>query len=142
MMQPFLTEEGVKRFNDLIFMEWKDWNEYHKKYDIRFNPDNYAKRMAMWNLCENLGRLYREGLIDLETLHGGCSWFPSLMWAKFKPVITMERGNDFSLYAYENWEYLVEKLKEYHKEKYGEDYEARIEVLPKEVGDDYKKSKS
>jgi hypothetical protein len=38
--------------------------------------------------------------------------------------------------------YMVEKLKEYHKEKYGEDYGARIEVLPKEVEDDYKKSKS
>ena len=44
MMQPFNTEEGVKRFTDLLFMEWKDWDDYHKKYDVRFNPDNYAKR--------------------------------------------------------------------------------------------------
>ena len=43
MMQPFNTEEGVKRFTDLLFMEWKDWDDYHKKYDVRFNPDNYAK---------------------------------------------------------------------------------------------------
>lgn len=73
MMQPFMSEEGCRRFIDLVTMEWSDLEDYKRKYDSRTNPANFAKRYSMWNLCENFGRLYREGLIDLETLYGGSS---------------------------------------------------------------------
>ena len=87
MMQPFMTVEGLRQFNNLISMDWKDLDDFSKKYDGRVNPQNYAERLSMWNLCENLGLLYREVMIDLKTLYGGSSFIVQITWLKFKSVI-------------------------------------------------------
>jgi len=88
----------------------------------------------MWNLCENFGRLYREGLIDLETLYGGSNGIIQWMWVKFKPIIEMYRKSDFSSHAYENFEYVAGRLDEFHKRKYGENYsdDERLERVLRE----------
>jgi len=126
MMQPFMTEQGSRQYVDLMSMEWSDLDDYKKKYDSRTNPENFAKRIAMWNLCENLGKLYREGMIDLDTLYGGTNTI-HWVWVKFKPIIEMYRGTDYSKHAFTNFQYVAEKLEEYHRKKYGEDMETRME---------------
>ena len=126
MMQPFMTEQGTRQYVDLMSMEWSDLEDYKKKYDSRTNPENFAKRIAMWNLCENLGKLYREGMIDLDTLYGGTNTI-HWVWVKFKPIIEMYRGTDYSEHAFANFQYVAEKLEEYHRKKYGEDMETRME---------------
>lgn|GEM_PF-3213385 len=122
MMMPFMSEEGNRLFIDLVNMQWDDLDDFKRRYDSRTNPENYAKRGAMWNLCENFGRLYREGLIDLETLDLGSNGIIQYMWVKFKPVIEMYRRSDYGSHAYENFEYVAGQLEEFHKRKYGESY--------------------
>ncbi len=126
VMQPFVTEEGVKLLIDLINQEWSDLDDFMRRYDSRVNPENYAKRISMWNLCENCGRLYREGLLDIETLHGGSAYFIQLLWVKFKPIIEMYRKSDFTKGHYSNFEYVAEKLNEFQLKKSGEDYNAKL----------------
>ena len=130
LMHPFcMTEEGMRLFIDLTAMNWKDIEDFKAKYDSRVNPENYSKRFAFWNMCENFGRLYREGLIDLETLYGGSNFLIQISWTKFKPVIEAYRGGDFSVNHLENWEYLAGKLNEFHLKKTGEDYNAKMESI-------------
>ena len=141
MMQPFMTQEGSRQFIDLVNMDWKDLDDFMRRYDSRINPENFSKRMSMWNICENMGRLYREGLIDLETLYGGSNGAIQWMWVKFKPVIEMYRKTEFSRHAYEDFEYVVGKLDEFHKKKYGEDYDGgRLERVLREHEDAQKTS--
>ena len=116
LMQRFMTIEGMKHFYELYSMEWSSLDDYRSKYDSRVNPDNFAKRMSMWNLCDSLGQLYREDMIDLKTLRGGAGNVIQYMWIKFKPVIEMYRGTDFSPVVYQNFEYVAEKLIELERQ--------------------------
>ena len=120
LLEPFMTLEGVNIYMDLVNMEWKDLEDYKSKYDSRVNPKNYVQRVAMWNRCDNIGKMFREGLIDLETLRGGGNSSILWMWVKFKPIIEMYRGTDYPKHVYENWEYVADKLNEIEVSKYGE----------------------
>jgi hypothetical protein len=110
LMQPFMTVEGNREFGDLLTMEWSDLDDYNSKYDSRVSLENWAKRVSVWKRCDSLGLLYRKGLLDLETIGSGSLTLISDLWYKFKPVIEMYRKTDFHRSAFENWEYLAEKL--------------------------------
>ena len=116
LMQPFMTVEGNDIFMDLLSMVWSDLDDYKRKFDSRVNPENWAKRVAVWKRCDSLGLLYRKGLLDLETIESGSLTLISDLWRKFKPVIEMYRKSDLHRSAYENWEYLAEKLHETYPE--------------------------
>jgi hypothetical protein len=113
VLEPFMTVEGNQLVMDLQTMTWNDLDDYKKKYDHRVNPDNYAKRASMWNRCHTIGSLYREGLLDLKTLYVGSGGIITRIWFKFRPIIEMYRGTDYDEKAYEDWEYLAERLFEY-----------------------------
>jgi len=117
LMQHFMTEEGMRHFIDLMNMQWTDLEDFSRRYDSRVNSENFAKRMSMWNLCENIGGLYRDGLIDLKTLSGSSLAAIEYMWIKFKPVIEMFRGTDFGPRAYENLEYIAGRLSAFRSEQ-------------------------
>ena len=119
VLQPFQTKEGFQTIMDLLSMEWTSIDDFKQKYDHRVNPENSAARMAMWNKCESIGLLYRQGLLDLETLFGGSQGIIATLWAKFKPIIMMYRESDMGPTAYINFEYLATSLTKY-MEKQGE----------------------
>jgi hypothetical protein len=119
LLQPFMTKEGVRDYNQLISMKWTDLEDYKRKYDADVNPENYVLRFSIWNMMDNLGKLYREGLIDLETLHSGSAGAYQWLWLKFKPVIEMYRGTDYGRYYLENFEYAAGRLEEFERSRYG-----------------------
>ena len=117
LMQSFISEEGVKRFIDLVNMQWTDFDDFSRKYDSTVNPENFAKRCSYWNACEVLGYQYREGIIDIGTLNAACTQLITTMWAKFKPVIDEYRKFDYSKNTYENWEHLANEMDKMTLEK-------------------------
>jgi hypothetical protein len=87
IMQSFLSEEGALRWVDLLSMQWKDFDDYVKKYDSSVNRENFAKRAAFWNTCDMLGYQYRAGILDIQTIYNvGGIWIRNA-WRKFKPII-------------------------------------------------------
>ena len=125
VLQPFMTEEGQTKIRELIAMEWSSLDDFKSKYDHLVNPENAAKRLALWNRCETIGILYRDGLLDLKILYGGSRGQISMIWFKFKPVIEMYRETDMDARAYEDFEYLAERLLEYTKARGGFSLSAR-----------------
>ena len=125
VLQPFMTEEGQIKIRELIAMEWSSLDDFKSKYDHLVNPENAAKRLALWNRCETIGILYRDGLLDLKILYGGSRGQISMIWFKFKPVIEMYRETDMDARAYEDFEYLAERLLEYTKARGGFSLSAR-----------------
>jgi hypothetical protein len=80
------SEEGHRRYVELMNMEWKDYDDFERKYGSDYNVDNAAKRFCVWGNYNTLGMLVREKLVEPELLYpiiGG------LMnhWTKFKDVI-------------------------------------------------------
>jgi hypothetical protein len=110
LMNSFLSEDGMKRFHDLEIMEWKDFEDFYRKYDSTVNPDNYVKRQAFWNTCDLIGYQYREGLIDLGTVYNAGGIFISYSWLKFRPIIEEYRKTEYAVDDYENYEYVANEL--------------------------------
>jgi hypothetical protein len=110
LMQSLFSEEGNRRFLNLLMMEWKDQDDFMKKYDSRVNGQNFIDRMTYWEACEILGYQYRAGLIDKQTLYGIGRGQITAVWAKFKPVIEEYRKADFLPDMFENFEFLANDL--------------------------------
>ena len=127
VLQPFQTKEGFQTIMELLTMEWSSLDDFNQKYDHRVNPENGATRIAIWNKCESIGLLYRQGLLDLETLFGGSQGAIVTLWVKFKPVIEMFRESDLGPTAYTNFEYLATSLIKYMEKKGEPDPSSRIQ---------------
>lgn len=115
MLQPFMSEEGNMKMMELFTMEWSSFDDFKAKYDHRNNPENSAQRMAIWNRCEAIGYLYREGMVDIKTIFASSGMNIHMLWDKFKPIIEMYRGTDFPDFAYADFEYLAKHLREISK---------------------------
>jgi hypothetical protein len=115
-MQHFMTDEGYLKTMELLGMQWDSIEDFMQKYDSRVNPVNAARRMSLWNTCETIGLLYREGFLDLETIWASSAGIIGTLWRKFGPVIEYYRGTHYTENSYENFEYLAGVLSEYQTE--------------------------
>ncbi len=87
LMQSFLTPEGCRRFAELLNMRWSDLRDYYMKYDSNVNPENFANRYSYWSTMDLIGHLYKEKLVDLETLYSVSGPFVIWTWVKFHSII-------------------------------------------------------
>jgi hypothetical protein len=128
IMQSFLSEEGALRWVDLLSMQWKDFDDYVKKYDSSVNRENFAKRAAFWNTCDMLGYQYRTGILDIQTIYNvGGIWIWNA-WRKFKPIIEEYRKWEWSSDAFENFEYLANVLSKMQGDKDAE-YNRKSDIM-------------
>jgi len=58
LLQSILSEEGQLRYIEVLNMQWTDFDDFVKRYDSSVNPQNYAKRGALWDACDTIGRQY------------------------------------------------------------------------------------
>jgi hypothetical protein len=117
ILQNLNSKESSRRWIDLMNMEWKDFDDFYKKYDSRVNPDNWADRNTWMGMLDLLGYQYRVGLIDLETVYQ-TSWTNVLTtWMKFKPIIDEYKKSDYAKDYYLNFEYLANALARLKKER-------------------------
>jgi hypothetical protein len=111
LIQSFISEEGSKRYMDLMNMEWKDFDDFYKKYDSSVNPENFAKRNAVYNICDILGYQYLSGQLDLGTIWTVCNDAVPTAWRKFGPIIEeYKRRGEYYKHVYEHFEYLAYEL--------------------------------
>ena len=111
LLQNFISEEGSRRWMELMQMEWKDFDDFYKKYDSSVNIDNYAKRNTVFNTMDVLGYQYRKGMIDSGTLWSICNDAIPLTWAKFKPLFDDGRKRGwYTTTAYKDFEYLAYEM--------------------------------
>ena len=90
-MQTLQTYEGMRRWIDLMNMEWKDYDDLEKRYGSDVNPDNFANRSTMFRFYNAMGYLVESGLADVETVHKLNGIGPIWVWAKFEPIIKENR---------------------------------------------------
>jgi hypothetical protein len=93
-----LSEEGQKRYCELLNMEWNDYDDFERKYGSDNNMDSFAKRMWAWYNCNTMGML-REKLVEPDVLFTLNNITPCFIWSKFKDVIVEQRrryaGRDY-----------------------------------------------
>jgi hypothetical protein len=105
-----LSEEGQRRYGELVNMEWTDYDDFERKYGSDYNLDNYAKRMSVWNLYNTLGMLLRERLVEPELLYSINNIDPLFMWSKFKGVIAENRKRYGGMDNFSDFEFLNNEI--------------------------------
>ena len=104
------TKEGMRNYLEFNTMEWRDYDDFERKYGSDTDLDNCANRMTMWYSYDNLGAMLRSGLMDAETLYSSTMFGAYEMWAKFEEVIIEQRRHYNSATEFVNWEYLAKEM--------------------------------
>jgi len=89
--QHLRSEESQRRFIDLIYMEWKDYDDFERKYGSRVNMDYYAKRFSALYEFNGVGYLLKDGLIDMDTAYSLADTLGLELWRKFEPIVREQR---------------------------------------------------
>ena len=110
MLEIFSSFEGFKRILKLYDMKWESFDDYMKKYDSTVNPDNAAMRHEIWDACDVLGHMWREGIIDKNMIYDRARAHITMLWIKFKPIIEEYRKSELPKDTWSNWEYLAKEL--------------------------------
>jgi hypothetical protein len=93
------SEDGMKRFYELMSYEWKDYADYNSKYGSENNLEATAKRTAQWNSYNRMGMLLRKGFVDVGELYD--MGYPGVVyfWEKYKLIVEESRrrytGKDY-----------------------------------------------
>jgi hypothetical protein len=78
LIQRLLTDEFTAKITELMYMEWKDYDDFERNYGSDDNPENFNKRSIVWNTYDSLGILLLKGLADRDVLYNCQEVFTSL----------------------------------------------------------------
>jgi len=110
LTQQLFSKEAFMKYGELLNMEWRDYDDFEKKYGSDFNLENYANRSSTNYTYNSIGFLLREGLVDSEVLYGFLGVSPSFLWYKFEDVIVESRRRYSGKDNYEDLEFLAKEM--------------------------------
>ena len=90
--QDMNSTENLRMYNELIKMEWEDWDDFNRKYGSENNPENWVFRYSMWSRLNGVGLLVKAGLIDVDRVYDLMSWTILWQWEKWEDIISIIRG--------------------------------------------------
>ena len=105
----FKSREFLEAFVDTFEVEFKDYDDFVKKFGRPISKSQVPMSfMMMGNFFEEIGILFRNGLIDASLVS---QLFPiSEMWEKMKPVLEGMRREYHDPRLYEWFEYLCNEM--------------------------------
>lgn len=110
-LQRLLTDEFMNKIVELQYMQWKDYDDFEKKYGSDEHPENFGKRMIVFGVLDSLGMLLKLGLADKEILYGSqLVNTGTFFWYKFKDVLEENRRLYSGADAWSGLEYLAEEM--------------------------------
>ena len=81
------TKEFQRDYIELSALDWRDPDDFRKRYDHRVNHESFAQRWSVWGTYDNLGYLLREGLVDRDIMFNSLGFGSVMIWGRYKPVI-------------------------------------------------------
>ena len=86
-----INVEGYKRFFELLRYEWKDYEDFERKYGSENNVEAASKRFAIWHDYNSTGMMLRKGLVEAEDLYDMGMIGVIFLWEKYRPIIEENR---------------------------------------------------
>jgi hypothetical protein len=111
LMTSFISEEGSRRWIEIMQAEWEDFDDFYRKYDSTVNPDFYAKRDTVCILFDILGYQYMSGYLDIGTLWTISNEAVPETWMKYGPIYEEYKARGgYSKHVFEYFEYLAYEM--------------------------------
>ncbi len=132
--QEMSSPEHYIRDNELLRMEWEDFDDYYRKYGSENNPEAYALRCSMWYRLNGVGLLVKADLLDVDRVYDLIGGTILSQWAKWRDIIIWIR-EEWSIPGYmEGFEFIADEMvKESESRGYSADVpESYGRYVPKE----------
>jgi hypothetical protein len=94
----------------LMEWEWKDFDDFLKKYTLPNNREAMVKMAHYFSSLEGMGILCKKDLIDPELVYDSQYATIIAMWEKFLPIIEELRIKTKAPQMYEDPEYLYNEM--------------------------------
>jgi hypothetical protein len=117
MVTRSMSEQGFKNFFELLRYEWKDFEDFEKKYGSENNVEATAKRFSVWQDYNLIGLMLRKGLVGADDLFDMGVQGVIFLWDKYKSVIEEERRRYMSKNFLRDFEYLAGEMFRIVKER-------------------------
>ena len=117
LMKTLTSKEGIHEYFELLNMEWKDYDDFEKKYGSDFNFESAITRYHIWTTYDILGHQLEKGLVDEETIYDAWGIFTLWTWDKFEPILDENRRRYVGKDAYRGWEYLSGAMRRIKKRR-------------------------
>jgi hypothetical protein len=104
------NREFLEAFVDIFEVEFKDYDDFVKRYGRPMSRNQVPLSfMMMGNFFEQIGVLFRNGLIDASLIS---QLFPiDIVWEKMKPLVEAMRKEYHNPGFFEWFEYLYNEMK-------------------------------
>jgi hypothetical protein len=112
-----VNRDGYHDYFELLRYEWKDYEDFEKKYGTENNVDASAKRYSLFNSYDTVGMMLRREMVDADDLYDMGLSGVVFIWAKYKPIIEEGRRRYLGKKYFENFEFLAEELYRIAKER-------------------------
>jgi hypothetical protein len=106
----FSSVEGQKNGMELEKFEWKDYEDFERKYGTDNNVDAAAKRYAFWQAWNTMGLMLRKGMIDAEDLYDVGGSVAVFHWKKWEPIVKEVRRRYWGSDHLRDFEYLSDEM--------------------------------
>ena len=107
------SEDSQRRWVDAMNMEWRDYDDYERKYGSDEHPEMYARRSSALYELSGVGYLLKKGLIDRDTAYSLTETQGLMLWRKFESIVREQRVRYNTPEQYADLEFLAaETVKE------------------------------
>ena len=104
-------------WNNMMAMEWENYDDFLSKYALEKTPDIYDGRTRIWRNMNFNGLLIRDGLLDASTYVPYIADNAPIVWSKFKDIIEEMRIQWDNPELYIGMEILANKVDKYRISK-------------------------
>ena len=91
-------------------MEWKDYDDFERKYGSDANPESLVVRDFIGTWYSKAGLLLRYGMIDRELLYDFLGYDSISVWNKYGEIVRTQRELYSFPEMYRDWEYLYDEM--------------------------------
>jgi hypothetical protein len=122
----YVSEQGMERYGTVMSMEWKDYEDFMKKYGYS-NPEMFKKWTSQFFAFEMWGILIKSKIIRADLIYDLGTYGAIKAWEKFRPIIIGRRGISWGQDYMVNAEYLAKEclnIKIRHDEEFKNQLEA------------------
>jgi hypothetical protein len=95
---------------ELEKFEWKDYEDFERKYGTDNNVDTAAKRYALWQSANTMGLMLHKGMIDAEDLYDIGGSLLVFHWKKGESIVKEIRRRYWGSDYMRDFEYLNDEM--------------------------------
>jgi len=124
---PQFSKEGFRTYLEFASMEWKDYEDFEKKYGSDVNPESLVVRDFIGSWFNKAGILLKYGMIDRELLYDFLGTDSISQWNKYGEIVRTQRELYSAPELYRYWDYLYDEMVKIAAER-GMDIQRKEEV--------------